>query len=66
MYNNILKDYIVTMMIAVGVYATKNYTLFYALLFDEIMSILMFLKTKDEEILLVPYFLVFYGIDLLK
>ena len=66
MYNNILIDYIVTMMVAIGVYATNNHTLFYAILLDAILSILMYLRTKDEEILLVPYFLVFYGIDYLK
>ncbi|QOI90302.1 hypothetical protein QKU58_gp029 [Pyramimonas orientalis virus] len=65
-YSNVLIDYIVTMMVSLGVYATNNSTLFYGMLFDEIMSILMFLKTKDEEILLVPYFLVMYGIDYLK
>jgi hypothetical protein len=65
-YNNILIDYIVTMMVAIGIYATNNHTLFYAILLDAILSILMYLRTKDEEILLIPYFLVFYGIDYLK
>ena len=65
-YNNILIDYIVTMMVAIGIYATNNHTLFYAILLDAILSILMYLRTKDDEILLVPYFLVFYGIDYLK
>jgi hypothetical protein len=66
LYSNILIDYIVSMMVSLFVYATNNNTLFYGFLFDEIMSILMLLKTNNEEVLLVPYFLVIYGIDLLK
>ena len=65
-YNNVLIDYIMTMMIALIAYAINNSTLFYAILLDEIMSVLMFLKTKDKEVLLVPYFIVFHGIDMLN
>ena len=66
LYGNVLIDYIITMMVSLGVYASNNSTLFYSMLFDGIMSIMMFLKTKDEETLLIPYFLVMYGIDFLK
>jgi hypothetical protein len=40
--------------------------LFYSLLFDMIISSLIYLKTKNSTTLLLPYFLIFMTYDVLQ
>jgi hypothetical protein len=65
-HSKLIIDYIVSMMFALCMYAFGNDMLFYSLLFDMIISSLIYLKTKNSTTLLLPYFSIFMTYDVLQ
>jgi len=59
-YNTILKEYIVTMVLSVGLYLAGNTRMFFAVMFDLIMSTLIMMVTKNEKASMFPIFLAVY------
>ena len=62
LYGKMFVDYSISMMLSLFLHATKQHILMYAVLIDEIASVVLLMKTENPDVLLIPYFIASLGI----
>ena len=55
-YRKMFVDYSLNLMMLIFLHATRQTDLLYTFLFDEIISIVLLMKTGNEDVLLYPYY----------
>ena len=55
-YRKMFVDYSLNLMMLIFLHATRQTDLLYTFLFDEIISIMLLMKTGNEDVLLYPYY----------